>query len=86
MELDYKKYNLILDKNGEQLIGYVEDILNYYRDYIKELLGFLKYEDFYSNIVEILELIDKLSKINKDYIIMVGYAYKEYEYKIGWFK
>lgn len=82
MELDYKKYNLMLDNTEEQLIGHTKDMLEYYKDYTKELLDFLNYEDYYSNVVEIMELVDKLSKIDKDYLIIVGYAYREYEYKI----
>ena len=55
MELDYRKYNCILDKNEEGFIGYVKDIMDLYKQYAKDLIDYLGYSDF-DNVREVIEI------------------------------
>lgn len=38
MRLDLKLYNVLLSNNGNSTIGYSNDIINLYKDYIKQLV------------------------------------------------
>lgn len=38
MRLDLKLYNVLLSNNGDSTIGYSNDIINLYKDYIKQLV------------------------------------------------
>lgn len=53
------KYNIIESSDNKYIIGYYEDIINYYKALVKEYIDTLDLSEFYS-ISEIIELLDKL--------------------------
>lgn len=77
MELDYKKYNCMLDKYEENVIGYVKNIMDLYKQYAKDLIDFLGYSDF-DNVKEVIELLEELEKLDKDYLIKIYPCYHEH--------
>lgn len=61
MRLDISKYNAILSKDGESIIGYSDDIIKLYKDYIKQLVDDMNdagiVEDLKSEIDMIINLL-----------------------------
>lgn len=78
MYIEYKEYNLMLDKNGEGFIGYRDDMINYYKEYgivgIKERL--------YNTVRETMDLLEKLEKLDDNYLVYVDYPYNSFEVKV----
>lgn len=61
MDFKYKEYNCMLDKNEEGFIGYVKDIIDLYKQYAKDLLDDLGYNEF-DNVREVKELQENESR------------------------
>ena len=61
MRLDISKYNAILSKDGESVIGYSDDIIKLYKDYIKQLVDDMQdecmVEDLKNEIDMILDML-----------------------------
>ena len=61
MRLDFNKYNTITSKDGESIIGYSDDIIKLYKDYIKQLVDDMQdkhmIEDLKNEIDMILDML-----------------------------
>ena len=61
MRLDLKLYNVISSNDGESIIGYSDDIIKLYKDYIKQLVDDMNdsgvVEDLKSEIDMILDML-----------------------------
>lgn len=71
MRLDISKYNAILSKDGESIIGYSDDIIKLYKDYIKQLVDDMKdevmVEDLKSEIDMIIGLLFRIYAKNDEW-------------------
>lgn len=64
MRLELGKYNVILSKDGESIIGYSDDIIKLYKDYIKQLVDDMQDEVMVDDLkCEIDMVLDMLFKI-----------------------
>lgn len=78
MYIEYREYNLMLDKDGEGFIGYKDDMINYYKEYA---ISGIK-EGIYSSVKETMDLLEKLEKLEDNYLVYVDYPYNSFELKI----
>lgn len=76
MTLDIREYNVISTEEG--LIGFKQDMIKLYGDYVKQLIDDTEFEV----IKEVLELLVKLDKLEENYLIYVDYPYNEYCFRI----
>lgn len=71
MRLDIKEYDVILSKDGESIIGYSDNIIKLYKDYIKQLVDDIQDEamidDLRSEIAEILDLLHSVYETSEDW-------------------
>ena len=76
MTLDYTKYNVIATNEG--FIGFKEDMINLYKDYVKQLLD----DSMWESINEVVDLLIKLGKLEEGDLVYVDYPYKEFNVEI----
>ena len=89
MRLDITKYNAILSKDEESIIGYSDDIIKLYKGYIKQLVDDMDdagtIEDLKSEIDMILDMLFNIYAKNElcgpellkvDYNPMGAYVFK----------
>ena len=78
MYIEYKEYNLMLDKNGEGFIGYKDDMIKYYTEYAIQGVK----ESIYSSVRDTIDLLEKLCKLDDNYLVYVDYPYNSFEVKV----
>lgn len=91
MKLDIHEYNCIDTNDLEGILGYADDIVKLYKDYLKQLIDDTNrntIEDLKTEIDMVLELIDNIYKnieyqdntlIAVRYNPMGAYYYEKYE-------
>lgn len=71
MRLDIKEYDVILSKDGESIIGYSDNIIKLYKDYIKQLVDDMKDEvmvaDLKCEIDMILDLLYRIYAMSEEW-------------------
>lgn len=78
MTQDIRKYNIIEDVYGEGLIGHRDDLINIYREHLKQMLDDLTVD----GIIEIVDLLKELDMQGNNYLMHVCYPYNKYEAKV----